>query len=78
MLGTGTLSGPEKHECGCIYEMTVGGKEPFKLKNGKEKIYLEDNDEIIFTGKCQGDNYTIGFGECRGKITPALSDEHFF
>jgi fumarylacetoacetase len=31
-----------------------------------------DGDEVIIRGWCQKDDLRIGFGECRGIITPAL------
>jgi fumarylacetoacetase len=77
-LGSGTISGTEKSQFGSLLEITWSGKEPIKLPNGEERIFLKDGDEIIMTGICKGDNYTIGFGECSGKITPALSDDHYF
>jgi len=29
-------------------------------------------------GVCRGENFTIGFGECKGKILPALNDEEYY
>lgn len=72
LMATGTVSGREKHERGCLLELTWRGKEPIQLPNGEERRFLEDGDEIIMRGFCEKEGFRrIGFGECRGKILPA-------
>lgn len=73
LMATGTVSGREKHERGCLLEMTWRGKEPIELPNGEQRRFLEDGDEIIMKGFCEREGFRrIGFGECRGKILPAV------
>lgn len=73
LLATGTVSGPEKDARGCLLELTWRGSEPIELPSGEERRFLEDGDEIIMTGHCRRDGFRrIGFGECRGKVLPAL------
>ena len=72
LLGSGTISGPEKDQRGCLLELTWAGKEPLTLKDGSQRSFLEDGDTMILTGHAQGDGYRIGFGACAGKITPAI------
>ncbi|GAB4830770.1 hypothetical protein Ancab_004803 [Ancistrocladus abbreviatus] len=67
LLGTGTLSGPEPDSLGCLLEITWHGQKPLSLNNGTTRQYLEDGDEVVFTGFCKGDSYKIGFGTCSGK-----------
>jgi len=43
-----------------------------KLANGEERKFFKDGDEVILSGYCQGEGYRVGFGECTGKIKPAL------
>jgi len=72
LLGSGTISGPERHEWGSMLELSWGGKTPVTLDGGVERSFLEDGDEVVMTGWAQGDGHRIGFGECRGKILPAV------
>ncbi len=72
LMATGTVSGKEKTERGCLLELTWRGKEPINLPNGEERRFLEDGDEIIMKGFCEREGFRrIGFGECRGIILPA-------
>ena len=72
LLGSGTISGPEKGERGSLLELSWGGKEPVKLDDGSERSFLEDGDTAILRGHAQGDGYRVGFGECSGTILPAV------
>ncbi|EEF41797.1 fumarylacetoacetase [Ricinus communis] len=70
LLGTGTISGPEPESYGCLLELTWNGQKPLSL-NGTERKFLEDGDEVIFSGCSKGDGYNVGFGTCFGKILPS-------
>ncbi|MGB0412061.1 MAG: fumarylacetoacetase [Pikeienuella sp.] len=74
LLGSGTISGPEKENRGSLLEISWGGKEPFTLDGGEERSFIEDGDTMTLTGQAQGDGYVIGFGECVGKILPAVAE----
>ena len=74
LLGSGTISGPEKHQRGSLLELSWGGKEPVELEGGESRSFLEDGDTAILRGFARGDGYRIGFGECRGTVLPALPD----
>lgn len=78
MLGSGTISGPEKHERGSILEISWGGKEPLTLPNGEVRTFLNDGDSVMLEGFAKGNGYQIGFGTCEGTVTPALDDSHYF
>lgn len=72
LMATGTVSGKEKSERGCLLELTWRGKEPIELPSGETRRFLEDGDEIIMKGFCEREGFRrIGFGECRGRILPA-------
>ena len=72
LMATGTVSGREKHERGCLLELTWRGTEPIELPNGEQRRFLEDGDEIIMKAFCEREGFRrIGFGECRGRILPA-------
>ncbi|MCF6232932.1 MAG: fumarylacetoacetase [Rhodobacteraceae bacterium] len=76
LLGSGTISGPEKSERGSLLELSWGGKEPFTLETGETRSFVEDGDTLTLTGTAKGDGYTIGFGDCFGTLIPALKDPY--
>lgn len=72
LLASGTVSGPEPGQRGCLLELTEGGRMALVLPDGEERRFLEDGDEVIFRGWCERPGFRrIGFGECRGRILPA-------
>jgi fumarylacetoacetase len=72
LMGTGTISGPEKSSWGSLLELTARGSEPLELPGGERRGFIEDGDEIIFRGFCAKPGHVrIGFGECRAEILPA-------
>ncbi|XP_022410284.1 fumarylacetoacetase isoform X3 [Delphinapterus leucas] len=73
LLASGTISGPEPESFGCMLELSWRGTRAIELGNGQTRKFLLDGDEVIITGQCQGDGYRIGFGQCVGKVLPALS-----
>jgi fumarylacetoacetase len=76
LLGSGTISGPEKHQRGSLLELSWGGKEPLTLDTGETRTFLADGDRLTLTGAAHGDGYTIGFGDCSGTLLPALKDPY--
>ncbi len=74
LLGSGTISGPNKDERGSLLELSWGGKEPLTLPSGDTRSFIEDGDTLTLRGAAKGDGYTIGFGDCTGTVLPALSD----
>ncbi|MBR0869618.1 fumarylacetoacetase [Bradyrhizobium tropiciagri] len=71
LLGSGTISGPEKHQRGSLLEISWNGTEPVELANGVTRSFLEDGDSLVMRGWCQGDGYRVGFGEVEGTIVAA-------
>jgi len=72
LLGSGTISGPDKSEYGSLMELSWAGGAPFTLDTGETRTFIEDNDTLILRGAAQGDGYQIGFGTCEGTIRPAV------
>ena len=73
LLGTGTQSGPEPGELGCLLELARDGQAPLSLPDGSERSYLQDGDSLLIRGWCERQGQTrIGFGECRGTVLPAV------
>jgi fumarylacetoacetase len=72
LLGTGTQSGPQRAESGCLLELTDNGKVPLKLPSGESRVFLEDGDCVIMKGRAERQGFRpIGLGECAARILPA-------
>ena len=72
LLGSGTISAPERAGYGSLLEMTRGGQEPVDLPNGERRAFLEDGDEITLRARARREGAaSIGFGECRAVVLPA-------
>ena len=72
LMGSGTVSGPQRESWASLLELTQRGKEPIALPNGETRGFIEDGDEIIFRGHCAKPGFArLGFGECRAVIAPA-------
>jgi fumarylacetoacetase len=65
-----------KTELGCLYEATEMGTKLITLEDGSQMKYLNDEDEVILEAWCEdrSGNLILGFGECRGKLLPALKN----
>lgn len=72
LLGSGTISGAAKDSRGSMLELSWGGKEPITLATGETRAFLEDGDTLTLRGYAQGEGYRIGFGECAGRMAPAI------
>lgn len=72
LLGSGTISGPDEENRGCLLERTWRGQNPIPLPDGSQRKFLQDGDEVIIRAYCEKDGVArIGFGECRGIVQPA-------
>ncbi|XP_067873813.1 fumarylacetoacetase [Heterodontus francisci] len=72
LLASGTISGPTPESFGSMLELSWKGTKVIDLGNGQTRKFLQDGDEVTLTGYCQGNGYRIGFGECAGKVLPAI------
>src|SRR6476619_5792442 len=52
LIGSGTVSGPERSSWGSLLELTARGSEPIALPSGEKRGFIEDGDEIVFRGFC--------------------------
>ena len=79
LFGSGTVSGPNRNQRGCLLELTWDGSKetplptssrtPIQLPTGEERKFLANGDEITLSGQCVASNgLRIGFGKCRGRI----------
>jgi fumarylacetoacetase len=69
LLASGTVSGREVADSGCMLERTNNGAQPLRLANGEQRAYLEDGDVLALRGRCERAGFTgIGFGDCQARI----------
>ncbi|MEM7280655.1 MAG: fumarylacetoacetase [Pseudomonadota bacterium] len=77
LLGTGTQSGPQRQEGGCLLELSLAGREPIALSNGETRAFLQDGDTVVMRGWCDnGDGPRIGFGRLVGTCSTALTSQN--
>src|SRR6516225_6267975 len=73
LFGTGTISAPEEGGLGSLLEISAGGRRPVELPSGETRRFLEDGDTVIMRARCAREGFpTIGLGDCRGTIAPAI------
>jgi fumarylacetoacetase len=71
LYASGTVSGPERGQLGCLLELTRNGAEPIALSDGTQRTFLEDNDEVVISATAPGrDGELISLGEVRGRVVP--------
>jgi fumarylacetoacetase len=75
LYASGTVSGPDRSQRGCLLELSWGGAEPLALPDGSVRTFLLDADEVTITATAPGatTGARIGFGEVTGQILPATS-----
>jgi fumarylacetoacetase len=74
LFGSGTQSGPTPAEAGSLVELSKGGSQPLQIGKDEQRTFLEDGDTVIFRGQCERPGaVSIGFGELRGRVLPALN-----
>jgi fumarylacetoacetase len=76
LLGSGTISGPNREEFGSMLELNWKGTQEIQLKDGTTRHFLQDYDTVRMRGWAQGDGYRIGFGTCDGTVLPAVPQQH--
>ncbi len=80
LLGSGTVSGPDRKSRGCMLERTWDGtaehplpnqqRTPIQLPSGESRLFLADGDRVTLRGWCEKPGFVrIGFGRCVGTVT---------
>jgi fumarylacetoacetase len=70
LLGSGTISGPERAERGSLLELSWNGAEPFPVA-GRERTFLEDGDEVVLRGLAGSGDAAVALADVRGRIVGA-------
>ncbi|MFD0691448.1 fumarylacetoacetase [Actinomadura fibrosa] len=73
LFASGTVSGPEREQRGCLLELTWNGQDPVELADGTKRAFLEDGDTVTIRGKAPGaSGSVISLGEVTGTVHPPL------
>jgi len=72
MMGSGTISGPTKDSYGSMLELSWRGQNPIQLNDGSERKFINDHDTVIMRAHGERNGLRIGFGDCTGKLLPAI------
>lgn len=59
-----------------MLELSWNATKKIKLENsktGETRTFLQDGDTVYMRGEAKGDGFTIGFGDCDGKVLPAIT-----
>ncbi|RFS83723.1 fumarylacetoacetase [Actinomadura spongiicola] len=71
LFGSGTVSGPDPDQRGCMLELSWDGREPLKLDDGTERSFLEDGDTVTIRAQAPGASGSrISLGEVTGTVHP--------
>ncbi|XP_055914462.1 fumarylacetoacetase [Eupeodes corollae] len=72
LMASGTISGETEDSFGSMLELSWKGTKTINLNGGGTRKFIQDGDEIVIRGHCQKNGLRIGFGECKGKVLPAI------
>jgi len=69
LFASGTVSGTERAQRGCLLELTSNGADPLALPDGTRRAFLEDGDEVTISATAPApDGDPISLGEVRGRV----------
>jgi fumarylacetoacetase len=64
VFASGTVSGPEPGQRGCLLELSWNGTEPLVLGDGTTRTWLQDGDDVAVRAAAG----PVTLGEVRGHI----------
>jgi len=67
IFGSGTVSGPDHNQMGCLLERAAVGLEKIQLTDGTARRWLENGDSVILSGEARKGKYFIKLADCRGE-----------
>lgn len=66
LYASGTVSGPERAQRGCLLELGWNGTEPVELDDGSTRLWLADGDEVTIRARAG----TLTLAEVSGRVVP--------
>jgi fumarylacetoacetase len=70
VFASGTVSGPDERQRGCLLELSWNGTQEVRLDDGTTRTWLADGDEVVITGTAG----KVTLGAVAGRIEPGLTD----
>ncbi len=74
LFASGTVSGPDRDQRGSFLELSWGGAEPVRLRDGSLRTFLEDGDTVTLRATARGGEGRISLGDVTGRIVPNTSN----
>ncbi len=71
LMASGTISGPDENSLGSMLEISLGGKKPFTLPDGRQRSFIEDGDTVTLRGWAEKNGQRVGFGEVYNLVESA-------
>lgn len=72
LFASGTVSGPNRDQRGCLLELTWGGAEPTTLDDGEQRTFLQDGDRVTLRGTAPGPGGSVvGLSDVSGTVLAA-------
>ena len=71
LMASGTISGKEASAYGSMLEIAWAGTKPVPMKDGTNRVFLEDYDTVVLRGHAEKNGIRVGFGEVRTEILPS-------
>jgi fumarylacetoacetase len=72
LYASGTVSGPEPDQRGCLLELTWDGRDTVTVGGARGRTWLEDGDVVTIRGSAPGPGGgRIPLGEVTGRVRPA-------
>jgi fumarylacetoacetase len=72
IYASGTISGPSPGSFGSMLELSWNGQKPLHMPDGSPRTFINDGDTVIMKAYAEKDGVRIGFGECKGRVLPAI------
>jgi fumarylacetoacetase len=72
LFASGTVSGPERDQRGCLLELTWDGRDPLDLPDGTRRTFLNDGDTVVISATAPAaDGTRLAVGSVAGTIRPS-------
>ena len=72
VFASGTVSGPDRDQRGCLLELTEGGREAYAVDRFGDVRFLDDGDVVRIGATARGlDGSTLRLADATGRVTPA-------
>ena len=75
LIGSGTISGNTVESLSSLLEASWNGEREVMVGGGQTRKWLKDGDTVRIKARA---GHGVGFGDCTGRILPALNDNHYF